>query len=103
MLDALTYVSIFNLSYILFFFFFNDTATTEIYTLSLHDAHPITAQHHRDATDEQRRDQVAETVGVRQRDDAEIQVVCADSHRLANLEGIGQKLFAPETDGARRG
>src|SRR5438132_8078078 len=29
-------------SYILyFFFFFNDTATTEIYTLSLHDALPI--------------------------------------------------------------
>src|SRR2546430_10511004 len=26
---------------ILFFFFFNDTATTEIYTLSLHDALPI--------------------------------------------------------------
>src|SRR2546430_7586368 len=25
----------------LFFFFFNDTATTEIYTLSLHDALPI--------------------------------------------------------------
>src|SRR6266481_9813258 len=24
-----------------FFFFFNDTATTEIYTLSLHDARPI--------------------------------------------------------------
>jgi len=24
-----------------FFFFFNDTATTEIYTLSLHDALPI--------------------------------------------------------------
>src|SRR5258705_6874593 len=29
----------------LFFFFFNDTATTEIYTLSLHDALPIS--HHR--------------------------------------------------------
>src|SRR2546426_8624723 len=28
-------------SSILFFFFFNDTATTEIYTLSLHDALPI--------------------------------------------------------------
>src|SRR5256885_17058284 len=28
------------LSYV-FFFFFNDTATTEIYTLSLHDALPI--------------------------------------------------------------
>src|SRR5216684_8898882 len=29
-----------------FFFFFNDTATTEIYTLSLHDALPI-SRHHR--------------------------------------------------------
>src|SRR5260370_39369126 len=28
-------------SYIRAFFFFNDTATTEIYTLSLHDALPI--------------------------------------------------------------
>src|SRR3712207_8983546 len=28
-------------SMVLFFFFFNDTATTEIYTLSLHDALPI--------------------------------------------------------------
>src|SRR5260221_6933421 len=27
-----------------FFFFFNDTATTEIYTLSLHDALPIFAE-----------------------------------------------------------
>src|SRR2546429_3604748 len=31
---------------IIFFFFFNDTATTEIYTLSLHDALPISV--HRD-------------------------------------------------------
>src|SRR5258707_7194587 len=31
------------------FFFFNDTATTEIYTLSLHDALPIsTGRRHRD-------------------------------------------------------
>src|SRR3712207_6872539 len=38
-----------------FFFFFNDTATTEIYTLSLHDALPISSavprclrlEHHR--------------------------------------------------------
>src|SRR2546422_9409169 len=28
-----------------FFFFFNDTATTEIYTLSLHDALPISDRH----------------------------------------------------------
>src|SRR2546430_5990491 len=27
------------------FFFFNDTATTEIYTLSLHDALPISSAH----------------------------------------------------------
>src|SRR2546425_7058387 len=31
------------LLYISVFFFFNDTATTEIYTLSLHDALPILA------------------------------------------------------------
>src|SRR2546430_8579570 len=30
-----------------FFFFFNDTATTEIYTLSLHDALPISGQNDR--------------------------------------------------------
>src|SRR5687768_18515047 len=35
------YVAIFLFLQILFFFFFNDTATTEIYTLSLHDALPI--------------------------------------------------------------
>src|SRR2546426_6379932 len=29
---------------IILFFFFNDTATTEIYTLSLHDALPISAR-----------------------------------------------------------
>src|SRR3712207_8647180 len=31
-------------SLFLLFFFFNDTATTEIYTLSLHDALPILSQ-----------------------------------------------------------
>src|SRR2546430_16674028 len=35
--------------FISFFFFFNDTATTEIYTLSLHDALPIYAGARRDA------------------------------------------------------
>src|SRR5215203_7431743 len=32
--------------YFSFFFFFNDTATTEIYTLSLHDALPIYGERH---------------------------------------------------------
>src|SRR5689334_24860668 len=36
----------------LLFFFFNDTATTEIYTLSLHDALPISAAD-RHATNDQ--------------------------------------------------
>src|SRR3712207_7727431 len=35
-----------------FFFFFNDTATTEIYTLSLHDALPISGENERIETDE---------------------------------------------------
>src|SRR6476619_5966963 len=33
--------TIFRMFISIFFFFFNDTATTEIYTLSLHDALPI--------------------------------------------------------------
>src|SRR2546422_788082 len=32
----------------IYFFFFNDTATTEIYTLSLHDALPICSRHRRE-------------------------------------------------------
>src|SRR2546427_11551834 len=35
---------------VIFFFFFNDTATTEIYTLSLHDALPIYANRARAET-----------------------------------------------------
>src|SRR2546427_13280249 len=35
----------------MFFFFFNDTATTEIYTLSLHDALPISSLIHDDIED----------------------------------------------------
>src|SRR5437016_13713260 len=31
-------------TYLFIFFFFNDTATTEIYTLSLHDALPISVR-----------------------------------------------------------
>src|SRR5689334_24201490 len=37
------------LIYIFLFFFFNDTATTEIYTLSLHDALPIYVHFNADA------------------------------------------------------
>src|SRR5256885_6270021 len=40
------YFLIFRPCYTTFFFFFNDTATTEIYTLSLHDALPISQNPH---------------------------------------------------------
>src|SRR5260370_9175246 len=36
----------------MFLFFFNDTATTEIYTLSLHDALPISFAHQQDFTEQ---------------------------------------------------
>src|SRR2546427_5468087 len=41
MLVIVCFFSMLSLPCISFFFFFNDTATTEIYTLSLHDALPI--------------------------------------------------------------
>src|SRR5260370_7555694 len=44
---------IFLLSGYAFFFFFNDTATTEIYTLSLHDALPICNLHERSVSAQQ--------------------------------------------------
>src|SRR5205807_10055784 len=37
----------YNFVILVLFFFFNDTATTEIYTLSLHDALPIFGHDHR--------------------------------------------------------
>src|SRR2546430_17146213 len=40
------------------FFFFNDTATTEIYTLSLHDALPISENH----TEHGEEDQIVDIV-----------------------------------------
>src|SRR5579872_7536895 len=42
-------VSLLHCLLFLFFFFFNDTATTEIYTLSLHDALPISPPRKRSA------------------------------------------------------
>src|SRR5476651_1881286 len=40
-----------NIFFSFLFFFFNDTATTEIYTLSLHDALPICLFRHEPAVD----------------------------------------------------
>src|SRR2546430_12476815 len=54
---------------VLCFFFFNDTATTEIYTLSLHDALPISAARHLGPG---REDGPLEAVGVEERYDTAI-------------------------------
>src|SRR5438874_12731550 len=48
----MTYMQVYSaFHFVTYFFFFNDTATTEIYTLSLHDALPIygnvLGRHHR--------------------------------------------------------
>ena len=46
---------------------------------------------------------VAETIGMRDRNDAEIQIGIANSHRLADLIAIGQKLFAAKANEPRHG
>src|SRR5574337_1913732 len=45
------FVCLTGVCFVLFFFFFNDTATTEIYTLSLHDALPISPHRRRSSRD----------------------------------------------------
>src|SRR3712207_8303973 len=50
-------------------FFFNDTATTEIYTLSLHDALPIWAERRRGAHAERELGVVGVVTGVARRGD----------------------------------
>ena len=64
--------------------------------------HPVLAQHHRHATRNQRRDQVAEPIRVRNWNDAEVQIGVADSHRIANLSAIGEELLTPKSDRAGR-
>src|SRR5438067_5668438 len=46
----ISFVFLFLFLYSFSFFFFNDTATTEIYTLSLHDALPISSSARRSTT-----------------------------------------------------
>src|SRR5436853_2054133 len=50
-----SYVYVSLLSVFTFFFFFNDTATTEIYTLSLHDALPISRRRRQSRAHRRRR------------------------------------------------
>jgi hypothetical protein len=60
----------------------------------------VTTDHHRHAARDQWREEIAETVRVRNRDNSEIQIVVGDSHGLANLIAIGQKLLAAKANRA---
>src|SRR5256885_11443421 len=62
------------------FFFFNDTATTEIYTLSLHDALPISAARRRRA----RPDRLRRHAGVRH--PAEPGALCRSEEHTSELQ-----------------
>ena len=50
----------------------------------------VTTNEHRHTAGNQRRQKIAETVGVRDWDDAEIQINIGNPHRVANLIAIGQ-------------
>src|SRR2546422_9193213 len=65
---------------ILLFFFFNDTATTEIYTLSLHDALPIYQDLREVATLDQEQDLAHPLAVVRHVEGGVVGVVRSEEH-----------------------
>src|SRR3989454_7081328 len=72
----------------LFFFFFNDTATTEIYTLSLHDALPISLQAFLTGTREARRRRGEQMVGKLQ--ELGVAIALADVEEQAGGGAVGR-------------
>src|SRR3712207_7431173 len=65
------------------FFFFNDTATTEIYTLSLHDALPICRCSRRSLSPSRSPDGVPSSSGNGGSRVADLRSTCCSSRRLA--------------------
>ena len=63
----------------------------------------IATQNHRNTARNQRREQIAEPVGMRNRNNPEVQVIPANFHGLADLVAVGDDLFATEPNCARRG
>ena len=90
------------------FFFFNDTATTEIYTLSLHDALPISTSTHQLAEQFGRRyfDETRRTTAQRETASRELGDAIADvaSGDTAGAVGHYQRAIAslPSADNIRR-
>src|SRR3989442_15321384 len=69
-----------------FFFFFNDTATTEIYTLSLHDALPISHHQRRAECAHQDRDLLAPRRGAHQEAGLQILVGARSEEHTSELQ-----------------
>src|SRR5688572_33489675 len=71
-----------NLLFILTYFFFNDTSTTEIYTLSLHDALPIYrgARRPADRRDRQGRHRVPKRSAARARSHGVLRLRRSEEH-----------------------
>src|SRR2546430_5720575 len=67
------------------FFFFNDTATTEIYTLSLHDALPICRQ-------------LTRPVDGRHEDHLPLGALGGDGQRLGGKDRTGEKLHVVRSE-----
>src|SRR2546429_9321270 len=82
------------------FFFFNDTATTEIYTLSLHDALPISLEQRLESLlrfrprqrRRERREAVKEAVGGWQRDVVDEFFRCCDGRSEEHTSELQSRL-----------
>src|SRR3712207_7913154 len=72
------------------FFFFNDTATTEIYTLSLHDALPISPPRRRSRPGPRELDRRA----ARAHEHADRHLVRDGQRRAAAVPGLRERLLA---------
>src|SRR5258708_30112686 len=79
-----------------YFFFFNDTATTEIYTLSLHDALPIFGYTEEDYLSREPSVKVEDTMARKQNDDLliedELIIVLFTGHGILHLDRKSTRL-----------
>src|SRR2546430_12714867 len=71
--------------FLLIFFFFNDTATTEIYTLSLHDALPIYPSRHGSGRHARRAASLASQSGGRSRSEEHTSELQSQSNLVCRL------------------
>src|SRR3712207_9171620 len=73
------------------FFFFNDTATTEIYTLSLHDALPIS--YILDGKEVNPKDVVGKSGKLK----IKLQIINKDSHKVT-VKGKEKTIYTPRSE-----